>query len=458
MYFVANWKMFGDIKSLKSLDKVIKFSKSKEINKTNISTQEFIDYLNGSNIPQKTIRENLENNIIEELLSSLVSTTLLDLEIDDNNLSISEITLLKKIKQNKNFLDEEGNFQRTKYEKFLLENNQSAPQFEQRLIKRELQKNLFDYIGAGTVSPSFLIKRLYEEENTKLEIDFISLENFYKKKNEFSNEDLENFLEENKEQLKIEYLDFNYAVINPLNLIGINEFNQSFFDKVDQIEIDIANGVQFKTIISKFNIPLVQKNNFQISSESNDIEKKIFEFRNIDYDIFENGDDYIVYKIHKIDTRKPDLSNNRTKNEVAEIVFQKNRFDYNQQLIKKIRDNKFNNSDFLKMSQNKIQTIKLNSIKDNKKFNIDAVEILYSLPVDSFSLINDDKNNVFLAKNKNFKTKTLEKNSEKLKEYLNKQNSNIKNSILKSYDQYLNNKYDVILNQKTIERVKNFFR
>ncbi len=153
-----------------------------KINKTNISTQEFIDYLNGSNIPQKTIKENLENNIIEELLSSLVSTTLLDLEIDDNDLSISKITLLKKIKQNKNFLDEEGNFQRTKYEKFLLENNQSAPQFEQRLIKRELQKNLFDYIGAGTVSPSFLIKKLYEEENTKLEIDFISLENFYKKK------------------------------------------------------------------------------------------------------------------------------------------------------------------------------------------------------------------------------------------------------------------------------------
>ena len=117
-----------------------------KINKTNISTQEFIDYLNGSNIPQKTIRENLENNIIEELLSSLVSTTLLDLEIDDNNLSISEITLLKKIKQNKNFLDEKGNFQRTKYEKFLLENNQSASQFEQRLKTRELQKNLFDYL------------------------------------------------------------------------------------------------------------------------------------------------------------------------------------------------------------------------------------------------------------------------------------------------------------------------
>ena len=33
MYFIANWKMFGDVKSLKSLNKVIKFSKSNEINK-----------------------------------------------------------------------------------------------------------------------------------------------------------------------------------------------------------------------------------------------------------------------------------------------------------------------------------------------------------------------------------------------------------------------------------------
>ena len=33
MYFVANWKMFGNLKSLNTLDKVIKFSKSKEIKK-----------------------------------------------------------------------------------------------------------------------------------------------------------------------------------------------------------------------------------------------------------------------------------------------------------------------------------------------------------------------------------------------------------------------------------------
>ena len=74
-----------------------------KINNTNISTKEFIDHINRSNISQKTIRENLDKNIIEELLSTLISTTLLDLEVKDFNILISEETLSKKIKSNKNF-------------------------------------------------------------------------------------------------------------------------------------------------------------------------------------------------------------------------------------------------------------------------------------------------------------------------------------------------------------------
>ena len=33
MYFIANWKMFGDLKTINSLDKVIKFSKNIKKNK-----------------------------------------------------------------------------------------------------------------------------------------------------------------------------------------------------------------------------------------------------------------------------------------------------------------------------------------------------------------------------------------------------------------------------------------
>ena len=70
-----------------------------KINNKNISTQDFINHINQSNIPEQTIRENLDKNIIEELLSTLVSTTLLDLEVKDFNILISENTLFQIIKR-----------------------------------------------------------------------------------------------------------------------------------------------------------------------------------------------------------------------------------------------------------------------------------------------------------------------------------------------------------------------
>ena len=427
-----------------------------KINKTNISTQEFIDYLNTSGIPQEKIKENLNKNIIEEILSGLISTTLLELEVNDYDLTISEKTLLKKIKNNQNFFDEKGNFQRMKYEKFLLENNQSAPAFELRLRGRELQKNLFDYIGAGTTSPKFLIAKLYEEENKKLIVEYIDLKTFYKKKQSFSDKELNNFIDENQDELKIEYIDFDYIVINPKNLIGVDEFNQSFFDKIDEIEDDISNGVKFQNIASNINIPSIKKKNLRFSDNLNEIEKEIFEARNSKIDIFEKNDDFILYNISNIEKKRPDLENNQTKNEIIELFFQKNKFDYNRKLLENIGNKKFTNEKFIKMGKNNIETTKLNSIRDNNKFEINSVEILYSLPKNSFTLISDDQNNIYLAKVKKFEN--IEFQDKQFQEYLNKQNSIIKNSMLKSYDLYLNKKYEVVLNQKTIERVKNFFQ
>ncbi|MFL2885075.1 MAG: SurA N-terminal domain-containing protein [Candidatus Pelagibacter sp.] len=428
-----------------------------KINESNVSTEEFIDYLNNSGIPQKTIRENLNNNIIEELLSGLVSTKILDLEIREYDLIISKETLLKMIKKNKNFLDDQGNFQRLKYEKFLLENNQSAPQFELRLKNRELQKNLFSFVGAGTVSPKFLVKKLYEEENKKLEIDFINLDKFYKKKGDFTDNDLKKFLEENKENLKVDYLDFEYSIINPKNLIGVDEFNQSFFDKIDQIEIDISNEVPFNSIVSNLNLKSTKVKDFLFSSDKNEVEKKIFELKGTDFDIFELGDDYVLYKIQKNESREPDITNSQTKEEILDLIFQKNKFDYNTNLIEKIKNNEFNDNEFIQMGQQNIKTAKLNSIRDNKKFDINAVKILYSLPINSFTLINDEKENIYLAKVKDYQVELIDNNNEII-DYTNKQNSNLKNNMLKSYDLYLNSRYNVTLNQKTIERVKNFFQ
>ena len=69
-----------------------------KINKDIISTKEFVEHINQSRINNETIKENLENNILEEILSQLISEKLLDMEIENNELSISEKILAIKIK------------------------------------------------------------------------------------------------------------------------------------------------------------------------------------------------------------------------------------------------------------------------------------------------------------------------------------------------------------------------
>ena len=428
-----------------------------KINKTNISTSDFFVYLDEINIAGETIRNNLENNIIEELLQTLISTKLLDLEIESYKILLNEETLLKKIKNNKNFFDDTGKFQRIKYEKFLLENNISAPLFEQRLKKRESQKNLFDYIGAGTTSPNFLVTKLFNDENRKLNLEFFNLENFYKKKNEFSEKDLNEFLFENKDNLKIEYIDFKYTILNPTNLVGVDEFNQAFFDKIDQIEIDISNDINFDDIVSNLNLSSTNVKNFKFSDDKKEIEKKIYQLRNNKFDIIEDENDYVLYQIQNIENRDPDLKDKQTREEIIELISQKNKFEYNSDLLKRIKNNDFNKNDFLNMGKDKIEKIELNSVKDNKKFDINAIELLYSMPVNTITLINDEKDNIYLARINSFKDMEIRNDEDNFKNYIIKQKTNNKNSILKSYDLFLNNKYKVNLNQKTIERIKNNF-
>ncbi len=429
-----------------------------KINRTNVTKKDFIDFMNQSGISQKAVRDNLGKNIIEELLSSLIATILLELEIKDFKINLSKNSLSKKIRLNENFLDENGIFQRIKYEKFLLENGISAPQFEKRLKDRELQKKLFDFVGAGTVSPQFLVTKLYEKENRKLDIDFIDLEYFYKKENEIDPIEITKFIDVNSDSLKVEYIDFKYSLINPESLIGANEFNQEFFDKIDEIENDILNEVSFDEVISKFNLNSVVVDGYSYSDESDNNIKQIYASRNKKFDIIENQENFVLYEIQNIDEKKPDLNDPKIKNEILKLVVQKNKFDYNRKLLERIKNKQFITNDFLELGKDKIQSLTLNSIKDNNKFDIDSVQVLYSLPVSSFTLISDENSRIYLAKVKKINDVKIDTNSEKYKSFISKENTQIRNSILQSYDYFLNDKYNVNINQLAINNIKNLFQ
>ena len=429
-----------------------------KINKTNVTTQDFMDYLNQSNISQQAIRENLDKNIIEELLSGLISTTLIDLEVEDFDLSITELTVLKKIKENKNFHDENGTFQRTKYEKFLLSNNMSAPMFEIQLKNRELQKHLFDLIGAGTITPDFLIKKMFEEQNKTLDIEYFAMSSQYKEKNSYTNEELEQFVKENADQLKRDFIDFKYAILNPKNLIGLEEFNQEFFDEIDKIENKISQGDTFDSILENINVDIKEVNKFVASSAMESNEDIIYSKKSTKLDIIENGDNFLLYSIIDKYELAPDLNDEATRDDMIELVYQKGKFDLNRSVLEEIQKKEFDNNKFNEMGANNLKTISLNSINDHNTFEENSVKILYSLPINSFTLVSDKDNEIYLVKVINSKDKPYSENDDNYLKFVQNQNTENRKSILASYDQLLNNKYNVQLNQKTIDRVKNYFK
>ena len=429
-----------------------------KINSTNISTQDFMDYLNESGLSQQVIRENIDKNIIEELLSTLVSTTLLDLEIKELDLLMTEEVIVKKIKSNKNFQDENGFFKRTLYEKFLLTNNTSAPMFEIRLKNNELQKQLFTYISGGTKSPEFFVNRFYREKNKKLNINYIGLDIFYKQAEKFTDNEINIFVGENTEELKQDYIDFSYVDISPKNLIGIEEFNQAFFDKIDDIENQISKNINFKKIIEDLNLSPTSVTSYINLDNKKTTENKIYNSRIDQIEILEDNGTYIFYNINSTNTRLPSIENDKFKKQIKNLLFQKEKYEFNKKILNKINEKKFNQLSFEELGKNNIKKIKLSSVEDDKKFEKNSIKILYSLPINSFTMIADKENNVFIAKTVSDEEENLIKSSVDFDKISIEEGAQSKNGILKSYDLFLNNRYQVVVNEKTLERVKNYFK
>ena len=86
------------------------------------------------------------------------------------------------------------------------------------------------------------------------------------------------------------------------------------------------------------------------------------------------------------------------------------------------------------------------------------MKLLYSRPINSFTLIGDKNNKIYLATIDKVYTNKLISNSEDFISYSNQTNIMMRNYLYSSYDLFLSAKYKVDVNQSALDRVKNFFR
>ena len=430
-----------------------------KINNKSISTQDFLQYVNQSRINLEYVKENIENNVIEEILTGLVSNKLLEMEIESLNASLSENILANKIRSDEKFVDDKNSFSRLKYEKFLLENNLTAPIYEIKLKDQELKKNLFDYVSGGLISPYFLKNKIYINENKELEIEYFNLDQVYKTNT--SKSEIDKFIKENEDNLKEELIDIKYTKITPKTLLDISEFNDEFFKKIDEIENSIFNGSKLNEIQKTHNLKIEVVSNFNNETDSDEILQEIYSKRKEDKtQIIDKNDFYLLYEISNVKKILPDLNDLNFIEKVKNQLVMKQKIDYNKKLFKKIQDKKFSNAEFLNIIKNEsnIKKLKINSSNFDETFSRESVELLYTLPKKSFVLIADKNNDVYLSKISNINTSMLNKDSDKVNEYKLKSNSQVMGEIYSTYDLSLSKKYNVKLFNSTLERIKNNFR
>ena len=429
-----------------------------KINNETVSTKEFVNHINQSGLSLDYIRQNLDKNILEEMLSELVSDRLLKMEIEELNVNLSEKNLAKLIKSNKKFNDDDNKFSRLKYEKFLLEQNISAYEFEKRFKNNELKNNLFNYISGGIKSPYFLKNKIFVNETKKLEIDYFDIENSYNIL--ITDAEIIEFINENEELLKEDFIDFSFTKITPKNLIEIDEFNNDFFKRIDEIENEILNEKSIQEIAKKFNLTLEEIKDYKFNEES-DLFKEIYSKRSESkIKLIDKEDYYLLYEIFKLNKVLPDKNNIEFVNKVKKNLIVKKKYDFIQKLFEQIKNKELNDSKFVEIAKGKqnIKNTLIESINDTKYFDIKSLKLLYELSKGSFVLIGDANNKIYLAKINNINASKLLENSENSSKYLEKSNLKIVSDLYGSYDLSLNSKYKVKVFQNSIDRVKEYFR
>ena len=131
---------------------------------------------------------------------------------------------------------------------------------------------------------------------------------------------------------------------------------------------------------------------------------------------------------------------------------------FNRDLILKINNNNFSENDFYDLSNNLVKKMKLNNINDISFFTTESVNLIYSNFENNYVLCNDNENNIFLVKINKIEKKNIDQSSEEYNEYNKITKNIISTHLYEGYDELLNINYKIIINGKTIEKLKNNLR
>lgn len=415
------------------------------------------DYLNYARLyVRKKNNNQLKNQDHEIILNGLISEKIYEKFAEDLKIKINDKSLAFFIKNDKNFKDENGNFSRVEYEKYLLINNLN-PKTVENFYKRELIKKISIEVFINGINDT-------DYHKSKLENDFLKQVGikYYNLNisNNVNEKEIREYFNKNKIEFSLgEMRSGKYANLSYSDL-GFKEESDIYYQTINDIENDLINNINFEDLVKKYKLKIksiekINKNGINIKrlkSSQKNFSKAIFSLnQNFKTEIFDiDGIKYLINMNNIEKSVSPNLNEQIKKEILKKINFQKNI-----QLSEKIAKSKNTNSFYVLAKNNniKINEVFFNNILDNQKiFNKKNMEKIFSKNIKS-NLILLQNNIIYIVR-----IDKISKNNKKIENLDKALSDQVKHDfkalLLRDLDKYLIKKYPVKLNKKVFDQVR----
>ena len=441
------------------------------IDSKKVNTQEFVNYVNRLNLNEEQVKNLSKTDLIEQILSEYIGRKVMALEIEKIGIVVSDNALRDIIKNDKLFYKDDK-FSRTEYEKFLIKSGITAPQFEANIVEQEKRRQFLSSLAGGIVVPEMLVEKEFRKENQTKTIEYIDLDKYHSK-NKPSAESLKELYERNKNIFFVELKSIRYAEIKPELISGSADYNENFFKQLDLIENKVLDGQTFDETTVANNLKIIEFNKINANKEDenkNKIEKlpdnlfnKIYNIKNTQSpEVINIEGKYYLAEIKDIEKKNRTMDDPEVLEALNAQLSFKEKIENNTSLAKDISLGAFENDNFKKFADDnglEVKNYKISSLKQNDIFSDGLIKRIFLTNDGEINLItNNTFTKSFLISTKKTEYKTLDKKSNEFEQYEAKARLNLINKIYQSYDESVNQKYKVELNQRTIDRVKNSFQ
>ena len=435
-----------------------------------ISTQEFINYVRQINLKEDQIKNLPKTDLIEQILTQYIGKKVMAIEIEKIGVIVNDNALRNIIKNDKLFFKNDK-FSRTAYEKFLIKSGITAPQFEANIAEQEKRRQFLSALAGGIIIPEILVTQEFKKANQIKIIQYIDLEKYHAKKKP-SKKSIKELYERNKNIFSAEFKSIHYAAITPNLINGGADYNESFFKKLDLIENKILDGQSFEATVKNNNFKIIEidkinskkedQNKNEINNLSDALFNKIYNIKSsLTPEVINLEGKYYLAEIKNIEKKNKPMNDPEVLAALNAQLDFKDKIENNTSIAKDISLGTYDNENFKKFADNnglKVKDYKISSLKQNDVFEEGLIKRIYLTKDGEINLItNSTLSKTFLISTKQTKYKNLDKSGNDFEKYKAKARLNLINKIYKSYDENVNQKYNVKLNQRTIDRVKNSF-